>query len=246
MVERRKGSALLPLAISMGCPVGIGPEIIVKLMTAARSTERPAAVVVGDISVLRRAMDCLRLDARPVAWSPGEPLQGGTLPVYQVGGFRSGVLRWGHPDALTGQAMGRYIEEAVRLIEEGHCSALVTCPISKASLHQGGYFFPGHTEMLASLCEAERVRMMMAGSRLKVVLVTIHEPLRQVGDLLSHENISDCITMTADSLQRDFALLRPRIAVAGLNPHGGEGGMFGNEEQEIIRPAVATWRGSAK
>jgi 4-hydroxythreonine-4-phosphate dehydrogenase len=135
--------------------------------------------------------------------------------------------------------MGQYITEAVNLIEAGHCSALVTCPISKKSLRDAGYHYPGHTEMLAALTRTTKVRMMLAGPRLKVVLVTIHEPLSQVSGLLTQEEIGDCISMTRSALQRDFAIPTPRIAVAALNPHGGEDAMFGDEEVRIIGPAVA-------
>ena len=115
---------------------------------------------------------------------------------------------------------------------------MVTCPISKLSLREAGYPYPGHTEMLAALTGAPRVRMMMAGDRLRVVLVTIHEPLGRVSGLLSTDTVRDCIEMTADSLRHDFGLRCPRIAVAALNPHAGEGGLFGDEEGRIIQPAV--------
>lgn len=227
-----------PVAITMGCPAGIGPEIICRLfhhdgMSAGGS------IVVGDINVLRQAADCLGMRINIVPWCPGQPVGADTLPVMQVGTPRPEPVRWGHPDVVTGKVMGQAIEEAVRLVNSGHCSAIVTCPISKKSLQQAGYPYPGHTEMLAALTGADKVRMMMAGPRLKVVLVTIHVPLGRVSQLLTQEEIEDCIRMTRSALQRDFALKAPRIAVAGLNPHGGEDGLFGDEELRCIRPAVA-------
>jgi 4-hydroxythreonine-4-phosphate dehydrogenase len=135
--------------------------------------------------------------------------------------------------------MGHYIEEAVRLVGEDTCSAIVTCPISKTSLHQAGYPYPGHTEMLAALTQTQTVRMMMAGPRLRVVLVTIHVALQRVSGLLSEAEIKECIRTTCNALKRDFGIVRPRIAVCGLNPHAGEQGMFGDEEQRLIAPAIA-------
>ena len=148
-------------------------------------------------------------------------------------------MSWGQPDLVTGRVMGQYIIDAVSLIGARHCSALVTCPISKKSLQQAGYSYPGHTEMLAALTDTRQVRMMMAGPSLKVVLVTIHEPLRRVCELLTRQEIGNCIKMTRIALQQDFAIANPRIAVAGLNPHSGEDSLFGDEEARIIAPAVA-------
>ena len=227
-----------PAAITMGCPAGIGPEIICRLFSRSDMPGAGRTIVVGDGEVLRQAAARLGQTLVIEPWRPGKPVKPGTLPVVQVGAPWTEPAPWGRPDAATGKAMGRYIEEAVELIAAGHCSALVTCPISKKSLHQAGYPYPGHTEMLAALTHTPKVRMMMAGPRLKVVLVTIHVPLRQVGELLTQHEIADCIETTRTSLQRDFGVAAPRIAVAGLNPHGGEDGLFGDEEARLIAPAV--------
>ena len=230
--------ASAPVAITMGCPVGIGPEIICRLLSRDDISGPGRFVVIGDIDVLRQAAALLQLRLTCVPWQPGQSISKGTLPIFQVGSLGPSPLRWGQPDARTGKAMGQYIEAAVQLIEAHHCSALTTCPISKKWLQQGGYSFPGHTEMLAALTKTAKVRMMMAGSRLKVVLVTIHEPLSRVSSLLSRREIVDCIKTTREALERDFAISRPRIAVAGLNPHGGEDSLFGDEEVRIIGPAI--------
>ena len=227
-----------PIALTMGCPAGVGPEIICRMFGRADMPARDRTVVVGDQAVLRQAADLLGLPLTIVPWQPGDAPVKGTVPVFQVGALPKPVC-WGRPDGATGQAMGRSIIEAVRLISEGHCRALVTCPISKKSLQAAGYPYPGHTEMLAALTGTAKVRMMMAGPRLKVVLVTIHEPLRRVSGLLSAAEISDCIAMTRTALERDFAIPAPRIAVAALNPHAGEGGLFGDEEDRLIGPALA-------
>jgi 4-hydroxythreonine-4-phosphate dehydrogenase len=225
-----------PIAVTMGCPAGIGPEIICRLFSREEGAGIGRTIVVGDGNVLRQAIALVGGRQPVVSWSPGQPIETGTLPVFQVGPPLEVI--WGQPDAATGKAMAQYIIEAVRLIGDHHCRALVTCPISKKSLHEAGYAYPGHTEMLAALTGTRRFQMMMAGPRLRVVLVTIHEPLRRVSDLLTIEAITDCITMTRAALQRDFAIASPRIAVAGLNPHGGESALFGDEEIRLIAPAV--------
>ena len=227
-----------PLAVTMGCPAGIGPEIICRLFNRADAHRDGPAIVVGDPGMLGRAAEQLGITLELVSWRPGDPIRSGTLPVYQTTPFDSDAVTWGRPEAATGRAMAGWIEAAVRLTLDGVCSAVVTCPISKLSLREAGYPYPGHTEMLAALTGAPRVRMMMAGDRLRVVLVTIHEPLGRVSGLLSTDTVRDCIEMTADSLRHDFGLRCPRIAVAALNPHAGEGGLFGDEEGRIIQPAV--------
>ncbi|MCL1980679.1 MAG: 4-hydroxythreonine-4-phosphate dehydrogenase PdxA [Proteobacteria bacterium] len=232
---------LAPVAITMGCPAGIGPEIICRLFGREDFFYLipGRAVVVGDIAVLRQAAAKLGMGLPIGKWQPGQPVNSGRIPVLQVGPPRSEPVHWGQPDAACGLVMGRCIEEAVKLVSAHACSAIVTCPISKKSLQAAGYPYPGHTEMLAALTGSPRVRMMMAGPRLKVILVTIHVALRQVPELLSVAEIADCIDMTRTALQRDFGLAAPRIAVAGLNPHGGENGLFGDEEERIIKPALA-------
>jgi 4-hydroxythreonine-4-phosphate dehydrogenase len=126
----------------------------------------------------------------------------------------------------------------VQLIRRGVIDGMTTCPISKASLQAAGYVYPGHTEMLAELTGTEHYAMMLAGPRLRVTLVTIHCPLSQVAARLTEEAIIDLIRITYRALRTDFALSRPKIAVAGLNPHAGENGLFGDEETNLIQPAI--------
>jgi len=228
-----------PLGITMGCPVGIGPEIILRFFSRAEPGLGP--VVIGDAGVLRRCAEALQLEVRVVAWQPGEPLQPQTLNVLSLSDLGDG-LRWGRPNIETGQAMGCYIEEGVRLVQANQLAGLVTCPISKAALKAGGYRFPGHTEMLADLCQARDFAMMLAGAKLKVTLVSIHQALAEVPAAITQEAVLRMIAITGQALRDDFGLLEPRLAVAGLNPHAGEGGMFGDEEQRVIAPAVAYGR----
>ena len=134
--------------------------------------------------------------------------------------------------------MAGYIEEGVQLVHAGKLGGLVTCPITKKALHMAGYKYPGHTEMLARLTNADQYLMMMAGKRLRVSLVTIHEPIQRVAELLTEEKVKKTILLTGRSLKTDFGIDRPRIGVAALNPHAGEQGMFGDEESEVIAPAI--------
>jgi 4-hydroxythreonine-4-phosphate dehydrogenase len=137
-----------------------------------------------------------------------------------------------------GRLSGFYIEQATHAALKQEIDAIVTAPISKEHLQKGGYRYPGHTEFLASLSRVRDVRMMMAGPRLKVVLVTIHEPFKKIASLLSIPRILKTIELTDRSLRQWFRIKQPRIAVAALNPHAGESGIFGDEEEKQILPAI--------
>jgi 4-hydroxythreonine-4-phosphate dehydrogenase len=227
----------------MGCPAGIGPEIILRYFSARAGQSQIQPVVIGDIGILDKCSGELGLDIRCVSWEAGKPLPAHALPVLSCSSLDPDSLRWGHPDRDTAQAMVDYIRKAVALIEQGVLDGMVTCPISKEAMQAAGHIYPGHTEMLAELTGTKDYAMMLAGDRLRVTLVTIHRPLRQVPDSLSKESIAGLIRITHRALVRDFALPEPRIAVAGLNPHAGESGLFGDEEISLIRPAVLEVRG---
>ena len=232
------------IAITMGCPVGIGPEIILRFLAEKKLPAGYLPVVVGDIAVLQRCAKKLKINIEIIAWHPGDQVDLENIQVIEPDrnkGYvlQSGSLNWGVPTRETGHAAAAYIIEAVRLISQGQFDAMVTCPIAKYALHLAGYKFPGHTEMLASLCDSQNFGMMMAGNRLKVSLVTIHTPLAKVAALLNQAEVMRIINLTGATLIRDFAITRPRIAVAGYNPHGGESGIFGEEESKVIEPAVA-------
>ncbi len=138
----------------------------------------------------------------------------------------------------AGQLSAFYIEQATHAVLSGQIDAIATGPISKEHLRLAGYSFPGHTEFLAALSKTRDVRMMMAGSSLRVVLVTIHDPFSKISALLPKKKILNTIEMTDSHLKKWFKIRRPRIAVAALNPHAGEGGLFGNEEKTKIAPAI--------
>ena len=244
--------AALPLLVTMGDASGIGPEIIAK---AAAAGELADAVVVGDVGVLRRAVAACGLTlpiavlAHPADLAACPP---GTLAVCVPPGLADrlagelGTLPFGRVDARAGAAAARCIEQAVAWMNEGAGRAIVTAPIHKEALSAAGVAFPGHTEMLQALATAPGtapppVRMMLANDELRVVLVTIHLSLRRAIDALSEQGIVDTLAITHAAGLR-FGLAAPRIAVAGLNPHAGEGGLFGDEEIRMIAPAIARSR----
>jgi 4-hydroxythreonine-4-phosphate dehydrogenase len=231
------------IGITMGCPVGIGPEVILRFFAGLKILERHIPVVIGDMEQLKRCSRELQINVDIGPWMPGAPPATGKLQVIEPaasGGYQlnSALLQWGEPSRETGRATLAYITEAVHLTRMGKLEGIVTGPIAKHAIQSAGCRFPGHTEMLASLCRVKNYGMMMAGNRLKVSLVTIHTPVAKVSTQLSREEITRVINLTGETLMRDFALARPRIAVAGLNPHSGESGLFGEEEIKIIEPAV--------
>lgn len=231
-----------PVGITMGCPVGIGPEIILHYFATRSQDRSPPSVVLGDINVLRHYAQHLGIPIDCVTWNPGLPLPVDKLPVYPLSSLQVDCLRWGKPDEKTGQAMANYIEKGVELIQDNALIGLATGPITKLALQKAGYHYPGHTEMLAALTGSTNYSMMMAGSRLRVTLVTIHCSLKEGISKLTRERIVQHITLTQTSLINDFGIAKPRIGVAALNPHASENGLFGREEEEIIGPAIEASR----
>jgi len=205
-VQTPDNEKLPPLGITMGCPVGIEPEIILRFLTQAGTQLVRWPVVIGDAGVLRRCAATLGVTLRVVDWQPGAPCQPQALNVLSLSDLGD-TLVWGKPTGETGRAMGGYIEEAARLVRQGQLAGLVTCPISKAALKAGGYRFPGHTEMLAELCQAKDFAMMMAGARLRVTLVSIHQPLAEVPAAITLESVLRMITITGRALRDDFGVL---------------------------------------
>ncbi len=238
---------ILPnICITMGCPAGIGPEILVKsLAHGAGDKYLDHLIVVGDAGLLKAAAVSLGLSLQIERIAEGRWSQRvrGKVAVLPVTHLKSngdaGDFSVGRPNAVTGKASYSYVKKALELCDIYGFSGIVTCPISKIGLHMAGIDAPGHTEILAEHTGTKRFAMMLAGNRLRVVLVTIHCPLRNVAAQLSQEKVLEIISLTHEALQRDFGIDAPRIAVAALNPHAGESGMFGNEEECILTPAIA-------
>jgi len=214
-----------PIAITLGDPCGIGPEIVLKAC-ADRSIAVPLRVV-GDAGLLAR--EAARL---------GLPMPGRVDSIVDL----PATLRVGRVEARAGDAAWRFIVHAAGLALRGEVRAVVTAPIAKEAMHAAGHRFPGHTELLAELAGGVDVRMMLANPELRTVLVSIHVSLRDALDRVTRDNVLQTIVI-ADAALRRAGIARPRIAVAGLNPHAGEAGMFGREELDTIGPAIADARG---
>jgi 4-hydroxythreonine-4-phosphate dehydrogenase len=229
---------MLHIGITMGCPVGIGPEIILKYFGAERKDQDFSPVVLGDPNVLERCRHELGIGPPLLIWQPGESIPKDRIPVIAVSNLQADRLQWGNPHRLTGKAMADYVISAVGLIRDGLLDGMTTCPISKKALREADFPYPGHTEMLAHLTASSDPVMMMAGNRLRVTLVTIHCPLSSVPGMINRLSVLRLIRITHEALVNDFNILQPRIAVAGLNPHGGEQGLFGKEEKLHISPAI--------
>jgi 4-hydroxythreonine-4-phosphate dehydrogenase len=225
------------LAITMGDPAGVGPEVIVKALDHAQVWDVCRPLVVGDARWMAEAAQLVGTD-RPV-----RPIQkmvdaqgGAFLEVLDLANVDAGRLARGRVSPEAGQAAYEYIQQAVRLALTGEVAGVVTAPINKEALHAAGVPFAGHTEMLAALCEANDVAMMLVADRLRVSHISTHISLRRAVERVTPERITRVAGLTQAALTRMG--LAARIAVAGLNPHAGEGGLFGTEEREIIGPAV--------
>jgi len=237
-----------PLALTMGDASGIGPEIIAAWF---RSADAGSAFVVGDVAVMRRAaaftgglLPVARIDAPEDAAT----LPAGCIPVLQADGIAPDLIEapLGRVDARAGAAAARCIEQAVALVAAGAAAALVTAPIHKEAFAAAGIGYPGHTEMLQALAAGPgaappAVRMMLANDELRTVLVTIHTSLRKAIEAITFDAVLETIRIAATAARR-FTAGEPRVAVAGLNPHAGEGGLFGDEELLVIAPAVQAAR----
>lgn len=231
----------------MGEPAGIGPEITIKAW-AERRRGVPPFVYLGDVRLLADTARSLNIDA-PVEEidAPEEAARifSRALPVLQVPVARRPAP--GTPDAGNAKAVMHAIEHAVTLTLEGRTGAVVTGPIQKHILKKAGFRYPGHTEYLGALAAetgAVNVRpvMMLAAPELRVVPVTVHLPLRDVADALQTQNIVEAGMITAAALSDLFGIALPRLALAGLNPHAGEAGALGTEDETVIAPAVAALR----
>jgi 4-hydroxythreonine-4-phosphate dehydrogenase len=226
------------IAITMGDPAGIGPEIIVKALPSEDISQVCRPFVLGEVGLLKEASEGIGPRSFHGMENPGD--SSGlpeTIDVLPLSDLR-GSITPGIPTREGGKAMVNYVLNAVELAASGQVAAMVTCPISKELMNQAGYRFEGHTELIAHLTRTKDYVMMLAGERLRVALATIHCPLREVSERINKDLIKKTITITCQALDRDFAIKNPRVAVAALNPHAGESGLFGREDREIIQPAV--------
>ena len=237
------------IALTLGDVAGIGPEVLLKAWTDPRLLGRARPFVVGRSEILRREADALGLPlaVRSIdAPEDAEP-SAHVVPCLDVGPSLADVPL-GRVDPRAGRGAYDFLVTAIGLALPGRVDAIVTLPLNKESLHLAGVRHPGHTEILAQRCGVPEVAMMLylnpqndAGTGFGVVHATLHVPLRRVFDLLTIDRVAATIAL-ADSALRPLSAARPRVAVAGLNPHAGENGLFGDEEERIISPAVARAR----
>ena len=225
-----------PIALTLGDPAGVGPEIIADAWRALRATG-PSFVVIGDAETLRRTDTPVELVNRPqdVRFDDALPVLNHPLERRVVPGAA---------DPTSAAAIMAWIEIAVRLAMEDNVSAVVTAPIAKSLLYAAGFKFPGHTEFLAEITGGATPVMMLTAAGLRCALVTIHEPLSKAPGLITGEKIIATARITVAALERDFGIPQPRLAVAALNPHAGESGALGEEETAIIAPAIEALRAS--
>ena len=226
------------IALTLGDPAGIGPEIIVKAFQDEILTINTRVLVVGDAKTLGKVAQKIApeilihsIESPDEAW-----YQPYTIDVIDLNNV-SETLPLGQPSAESGKASYEAIQKAVALVLKEEVAAIVTCPINKKSLHLAGHPFPGHTELLGHLTNSKEPTLMMEGRSLRVVLVTTHLPLDQVKSQISEKKVLQTIRLTHDWLQKNVTEI-PNIAVVGLNPHSGDGGIFGQEETEFIIPAL--------
>ncbi len=223
------------IGITMGDPSGIGPEIIVKTLAEMDPRTRAVSAVVGNMDLLKRADALLGTGLRFV---DGLDAMTGEVPVVHVATKDQDKIVDGKESPAGGEAAYRYVEAAVKLSLAGKIAVIVTAPLNKAAMHSAGHHFDGHTELLAHLTGAKSSFMLLAGDKLNAIHVTTHMSLRNAAERPTIERVVATIRAGHQHF-RELGVENPRIAVAGLNPHCGEGGIFGNEEIERIAPAIA-------
>ena len=224
----------------MGDAAGTGPEIITKSLALPEIRALCRPVVIGDAATMTRALRYTGVNLairviREIADAAAGP---GEIDVLDLANIDLAKLRLGHVDPMAGHAAYEYIKTATELALTGRVGAIVTSAINKGSLNQAGHHFDGHTGLLAHLCNAPGATMMLAAENLRVSHVSTHVPLRVAIERVKPERILTVLQLTHDAIRR-LGIAQPRLAVAGLNPHAGEHGLFGDEEIKFITPAIA-------
>lgn len=231
------------LAITLGDPAGIGPEVVLKALVHEDVYAEADPLVIGDRRVLERTISALGLplaiqavsDVRDATFSPG------TVTLLDLENADPAAFAIGEESAVAGGAAVDYVFRACDLAMAGEVDAIVTAPLNKAAMHLAGYTYAGHTELLTERTNAPRVSMLLIGPDLRIVHVSTHVALSEAIARVTPQRVEEVIQLAYDAC-RALGIAEPRIAVAGLNPHASEGGIFGNEEAESIVPAIAAAR----
>jgi 4-hydroxythreonine-4-phosphate dehydrogenase len=231
------------IAITMGDAAGVGPEIVVKALALEEVYALCRPLVVGDAGVLTQAREVLGLDVglHPITDVKAACFEPGVIDVLDLANIDLAGLEVGKVCAMAGKAAVEYVLKAGKLAMAGEVQGIATAPLNKEAMRLGGYDYLGHTEILADLTKTPRCTTMLISGSLRVVHVTRHIPLRQVAAAITRERVLETIQLTAEGLPQ-MGIERPRLGVAALNPHAGEGGLLGGEEIEVIAPAVEAAR----
>jgi len=227
------------VAITLGDPAGIGPEIVVKSLVLQEIYDICNPVVIGDASVVKEALRITLKDlVINIVSSVGECLfEHGVIDVYDLKNIDGSKVEYGKLSAECGRASGEYIEKAIKLALAREVDATVTAPINKEALNKGGFHYQGHTEFYATLTNTKKYSMMLVHDNLRIIHVTTHIALREVCDRIKKDRVYEVIKIAYDTC-RALGIANPRIGVPGLNPHAGEGGLMGKEEEFEIIPAI--------
>lgn len=230
----------IKVAITLGDPAGIGPEITAKMFASGNLYKSADVFVVGDLFPMIAAVRsvCPQIKVRLMKNPSDIKRSAGTINLLDLAIPGMSGITIGENSALAGKAAFLALKKAIDLANDGKIDAIVTAPLSKKSLHMARYNYPGHTEILAKFTKTKTFAMMLMGEKLKVILATIHVPVKKVPSLLKTKDILSLIELSHKCLKKDFGIKAPRIGVLGLNPHAGEGGAFGDEEARIIAPAI--------
>jgi 4-hydroxythreonine-4-phosphate dehydrogenase len=225
------------IAVTLGDFNGIGPEIALKAAAHATTRRLCTPLLIGPFNIFEHVRDRLKIRVRlqrvVFPWKENT-----SIPILDVGDGLWADIHYGQVAKSAGKSAGVAIEKAVELCTTGKAVAMVTAPVSKEAMQLAGYSFPGQTEMIALLSRSSKVAMMLVSTKMRVGLVTIHTPLRTVAESLSKAKIVDKTKIIVESLKKNFQIGNPRIAILSLNPHAGEHGILGSEEQDLIIPAI--------
>jgi 4-hydroxythreonine-4-phosphate dehydrogenase len=232
------------IAITMGDPAGIGPEIIAKVIDTGEIFSLCRPIIIGNAGVMKKIVEELHLSVsiRSLEDLTGADPAPGKADVVSIGTVNLASHAWGRPTKASGKAVVEYIKLATELALQRKVDAIVTAPINKEMMNAAGYAFSGHTELLAHLTDTKNYGMLFVGGGLKLILATIHHALKDVPQLITKDRVLRTIRL-ANIAMKEFGVDRPRIGVAALNPHASEGGLFGHEELNEILPAVVEARG---
>ncbi len=227
------------LAVTMGDPSGSGPEIVAKALADAEIRAGSRIVVIGDAATMREAVAITKAagEIRGIKEICAAAFQPGVIEVLDLHNIDLAHLVRGRVDPRAGRAAYEYIKLATEMALDGRCDAIVTSAINKEALNKAGYHYDGHTQLLAELCGNPEVAMMLVADRLRVSHVSTHVSLRRAIECVRPERILTVISLTHKAVSQ-MGIEQPHIAVSGLNPHAGDGGLFGDEEDQVILPAI--------